>query len=73
MLRVPPNCLGMASLSYKAAVGVVFASVKAYWIRRQPFKSFCMSRPTKPVAEGLRSFSRQTFFIATQGAHHGVS
>jgi hypothetical protein len=73
MLPVPPICLGMASPYYKAAVGVVCASVKAYWIRRQPFKPFCISRPTKPVAEGLRSFSRKTFFIATQGAHHGVS
>ena len=73
MLLVPPICLSMANPYYKEAVGVVCASVKAYCIRKQSFESRCIPRPSKPLAEGLRSFSRQTFFIATQGAHHGVS
>lgn len=73
MLLVEPICLAMAGPYYKEAGGVVCASFKAYCIRRQFFESRCISIPAKSLAEGLRSFSRQTFFIATQGAHHGVS
>lgn len=73
MLLVLPICLGMANPYYKEVMGVVCASVKAYCIRRKSFESHCISRPSKPLAEGLSSFSRQTSLIATQGAHHGVS